>query len=125
MEWTFDLRLPKLAEAKHGLEFTDDPKNWVQVKGSVDEFITAMYPENSEAGIHASNDRKNSLCGLPLPYAETVRSGRAEDVAAAVTCKFCQTRLVKAGVLDADADIVGAYARDYGRRRPPLWLYEG
>jgi hypothetical protein len=110
---TFDLRWPTLAEAKHGLEFTEVPKNWVQKKGSVGEFLTAMYPENSEAGIHASNDRKNSLCGLPLPYAETVRSGRAEDVAAAVTCKFCQARLVNAGVLDADADIVGAYARDY------------
>ncbi len=71
MDRTFELRLPKLAEAKHGLEFTDDPTNWAQ------------------------------------------RRARSAS------------RLVNAGVLDADAGIVGAYARDYGRRRPPLWLYKG
>ena len=124
MERTYNLRLPREIEAKHGVEFTDSPKNWVLRSGPVAEFLTAMYPPNSRVGVHACNDRKTSLCNLPMSNAETIVSGRAEKVADAVTCKFCQARLINAGVLDPSADHVGAYARDYGRRRPPLWLYE-
>ena len=124
MERSYHLRLPKEASATHGVEFMDSPRNWVDKAGPIREFITAMYPQNSEAGIHASNDRKTSLCGLDVTKAETIDSGTAETVAAKVTCRFCQARLVNAGVLDADASEVSAYARDYGRRRPPTWLPE-
>jgi hypothetical protein len=37
-------------------------------------------------------------------------------VAGTVTCRFCQARLVNAGVLDPEAPHVHEYARDYGTR---------
>lgn len=124
MERRYKLRLPKEPEEKHGLEFTDNPKNWVDKADVVNEYLYALYPPNSSIGIHAANKREESFCGLPMKNAETVKWGRAEDVAPAITCKFCQARLVNVGLLNPKAAEVSEYARDYGSRRPPLWLYE-
>jgi hypothetical protein len=128
VERHYELRMAKGPEEKHGLEFTDNPRNWVDVEGVVKEYFYALYPPNSSIGIHASNEKtKDSLsfCGLPMKNAETVRWGRAEDVGSAITCKFCQARLVRVGLLNAKAPEVSEYARDYGTRRPPLYLHEG
>jgi hypothetical protein len=123
-ERTYNLRLPREAEVpRAGVSFTDSPKNYEDKSGSINEFLTLVYPQNSRVGIHASNDRKSSLCGLPMT-AEVIDSGMAEKMAVKVTCQFCQARLVGAAVLDPDDERVSAYARDYGRRRPPLWLEE-
>jgi hypothetical protein len=125
VERRYKLRLPKEPEEKHGLEFTDNPKNWVDVEGFVKEYLYALYPPNSSIGIHAGNEKKDSFCGLPMKNAETVKWDKAEDVAPAITCKFCQARLVNVGLLNPKAPEVSAYARDYGTRMPPDYLYEG
>jgi hypothetical protein len=124
VERRYKVRLPKDPEEKHALEFTHNPKNWIDVEGVVKEYIYALYPPNSSIGIHAGNERKNSFCRLPMTNAETVKWGRAEEVASAITCKFCQARLVHVGLLNPKAPEVSAYARDYGTRKPPDYLYE-
>jgi hypothetical protein len=125
VERHYKLRLPKEPEEKHGLEFTDRPKNWVDVEGVVKEYLYALYPPNSSIGIHAANEKKDSFCNLPMKNAETVKWGRAEEVAQVIGCKFCQARLVHVGLLSARSREVSEYARDCGTRLPPLWLYEG
>jgi len=121
MGWTYRVRTPKSIEANHGVEFTDSPKNYIEKTGVVSEFLKVKLPYNGPLGAHGSNDGKTSLCGLPVSNAESVESGKVEKVAVRVDCRFCQTRLVNAGILDPDDYRVTAYARDYGRRTPPLW----
>jgi hypothetical protein len=125
LERRYKLRLPKSPEANHGLEFTYNPRNWEDVEGVVEEYFYALYPPNSSIGIHAGNEKKESFCRLPMNNAETVKWDRAEEVAPAITCKFCQARLVHVGLLNPKAPEVSEYARDYGTRQPPDYLYEG
>jgi hypothetical protein len=87
VERRYKLRLPKEPEEKHGLEFTENPKNWVDKEDVVNEYLYALYPPNSSIGIHAANKREESFCGLPMKNAETVKWGRAKDVATAITCR--------------------------------------
>jgi hypothetical protein len=110
---TYNLRLPKLAQAGPGLVFTDSPRNWVANRGSLGGLMVAM---RSALGVHASNTGEKSLCGESLTDAETVLHGTPEVVAGLATCPFCQARLVNAGVLDPQAPHVQEYARDYGTR---------
>ena len=113
MERTYNLRLPKLAQAGPGLVFTDSPRNWVAKRGSLGRLMVAM---DSPSCVHASNTGEKSLCGEPLTQAETVLHGTPEVMANLATCPFCQARLVNAGVLDPNGPHVQAYARDYGTR---------
>ena len=113
---TYDLRLPRRAQQGPGLVFTDFPRNWVAKRGSLSALMVAMLPRNSPLGVHASNNREKSRCGVPLERAETILLGSPEVVAGLVTCRFCQARLVNAGVLDPNAAHVQEYARDYGTR---------
>jgi hypothetical protein len=113
VERTYNLRLPKLAQAGPGLVFTDSPRNWVAKRGSLGRLMVAM---DSPPGVHASNTGEKSLCGEPLMQAGTVLHGTPEVVAGLATCPFCQARLVNAGVLDPQAPHVREYARDYGTR---------
>jgi hypothetical protein len=116
VEKIYNLRLPKLAHEGPGVVFTDSPRNWVAECGSVGGLMVAMHPQNSPLGVHASNTGAQSLCGVPLTQAETVLHGTPEVVASLATCRFCQVRLVNAGVLDPRAPHVQEYARDYGTR---------
>ena len=113
MERTYDLRLPKLAQAGPGLVFTDSPRNWVTRRGALGRLMVAM---ESPPCVHASNTGERALCGEPLTQAETLLHGTPEVVAGLATCRFCQARLVNAGVLDPQAPHVQEYARDYGTR---------
>jgi hypothetical protein len=113
---TYDLRLPTRAQQGPGLIFTDSPRNWVAKRGSLSELMVAMLPRNSPVGVHASNHGEKALCGVPLKQAETILHGSPKVVAKRVTCRFCQARLVNAGVLDPNAPHVHEYARDYGTR---------
>jgi hypothetical protein len=113
---TYDLRLPRVAQQGPGLVFTDSPRNWVAKRGSLNELMVAMRVQNSPVGVHASNNGEKSLCAVPLNGAETISHGSPEVVAGRVTCRFCQARLVNAGVLDPNAPHVQDYARDYGTR---------
>lgn len=67
----------------------------------------------------AGKDGDASLCGVPVSgkaEPQVHASGQAAKVAPHVTCKFCQARLVAAGVLDQQAEGVSPYAADYGTR---------
>src|ERR671925_1481086 len=99
---TFDLLLPKDAEAGPDVVFTDSPKkNYVRKRGELAEYMWAIEPQNSSSGSHASNDGKKALCGEgPWTNAESLESGSPEKVAPRIRCKFCQARLVNAGVMD-------------------------
>jgi hypothetical protein len=74
--------------------------------------MVAMLPQNSALGVHASNNGEKSLCGALLERAETILHGSPEVVAGRVSCRFCQARLVSAGVRDPNAPHVHEYAKD-------------
>ena len=89
--------------------------------GQVPAQLQAVRLLGSPIGVHAAaKDGTTSLCGRPSrrpARAATVEAtGTAAKVAHVVTCRFCQVRLVGAGVLDPKAESVSAYARDYGTR---------
>jgi hypothetical protein len=97
-ERTYDLRLPTSDEVpKSGVVFIDKPRNWVQKSGVVREFLTLMYPQNGPIGMHASNDRKKSLCNVPVTKAETIDSGTAEKIATRVTLWGKEIRFGRGG----------------------------
>jgi hypothetical protein len=113
----FDLLLPKANDAGPGVVFTESPKNYMRRAGTLNELMWAIEPQGSES--QASNDGKRSLCGLgPWTNAETLAEGSPEMIAPRVRCRWCQARLVNAGVIDPDEAWVTAYAKDYGTRPP-------
>ena len=117
---TFDLLLPKANDAGPNVAFTDSPKNYVRRTGTLSEHMWAIEPQNSPWGSHASNDGKSSLCGLgSWTNAESLETGSPAKVASRVRCKFCQSRMVNAGVIDPNEAYVTAYAKDYGTRPLP------
>lgn len=106
------LWLPKAIDARPGLVYADSPHEWGRYRYQLGERMQAVQPQNS--GSHASNDGKRSLCNTgPWTNAESLIEGSPEKIAPRVTCKFCQARLVHAGVLDPN--VAQAYARYYGR----------
>src|SRR5262245_7994768 len=108
----FDLRLPKANDAGPGVDFTESPKNYLRIAGRLNERMWAIEPQGRDS--QASNDGKRSLCGLgPWTNAETLVEGSPEKIAPRVRCRWCQARLVNAGVIDADESWVTAYAKDY------------
>ena len=104
--------LPKAIDARPGLVYEDSPDEWKRYPYTLSERIMAIQPQNQDA--HASNDGKRSLCGLG-PWTNAVRlvQGPPEEVAPQVGCRYCQARLVQAGVLDPED--AHPYARYYGR----------
>lgn len=103
------------------------------------EHIAAVTRHGGSIGTHAVDGRaldawrsdgtsmSASLCNCDLravpgstrdgQKAETIERGdRGEAAIARVTCKFCQARLIAAGLLAADAPHVTPYAADYGSR---------
>jgi hypothetical protein len=117
---TFDVLMPRLARAEAGVTF--ETGSFVRKTGTVPAQLKAVRLSGSPLGTHAaSRDSGSSLCGLPLvasgkstPKIEA--SGQAAKVALTVACRFCQARLVGAGLLDAKAEGVSSYAADYGSR---------
>ena len=117
---SFDVLLPRLNRAAEGVTF--ESGNYVRRTGTVPAVLTAVRLTGSPLGVHAApKDGGASLCGVSVTpngkaTADVQASGQAAKVAPHVTCKFCQARLVGAGVLAPDAPNVGAYAADYGSR---------
>ena len=113
---SFDVLLPRLNRADAGVTF--EAGNYMRRSGVVPAQLQAVRMNGSPLGVHAaSKDGSTSLCRLPITAnGKSLASGTANKVAASVTCKFCQTRLVAAGLLDPQAEGVSAYAADYGSR---------
>jgi hypothetical protein len=115
---SFDVLLPRLSRADEGITFTNG--NYVRRTGTVPAILAAVRLSGSPLGIHAAaKDGTSSLCGLALTpngksEAEVKASGQAAKVALAVTCRFCEARLVGAGVKPASE--ASKYAADYGTR---------
>ena len=115
---TYDLLLPRANNEGPGLVFTGSPKNYVHRKGTLSERMWAIEPQGTDS--HACNNRNKSLCGLgPWANADTSAEGSPENVAPRVRCKFCQARMVNAGVIDPNEAYLTAYAKDYGTRPLP------
>jgi hypothetical protein len=117
---SFDVLLPRLNRAGEGETFA--PGNFVRRSGVIPAQLQAVRLNGSPVGIHAAGEGDpSSLCGVSLTpngkgSLQVHASGQAAKVAPSVTCKFCATRLVGAGVLDPKAEGVSPYAADYGTR---------
>jgi hypothetical protein len=115
---SFDVLLPRLTRAAEGVTF--EAGNHVRRQGTIPAQLAAIRLSGSPLGAHAApKGGDTSLCGCPLTpngkgKAEVLAQGTAARVATAVTCKFCQARLVAAGVLAPEQ--ANEYARDYGTR---------
>lgn len=125
----FDILLPRLNRAEAGDVFVAG--SYVRRSGVVPPALQAARLQGGSIGVHAAAaGASHSLCGCALTsetkaaaareYAACKAAGKAGSaltrVAEAVTCKFCQARLIAAGVLAADAPHVHSYAADYGTR---------
>ena len=115
---TFDVLLPRLARAGEGLTF--EGGDYVRLTGTVPAQLAAIRMTGSPLGVHAAaKGGDTSLCGVPVTSngkakAEQQATGQAAKVAPAVTCRFCEARLVAAGVKPAAA--ASPYGADYGTR---------
>lgn len=115
---SFDVLLPRLGREREGVTFAAG--NYVRKTGTVPALLVAVKLNGSPLGVHAAAKGGDvSLCGCSLvptggSERQTSASGQAAKVATSVTCRFCQARLVGAGVLDPQAEGVSAYAADYG-----------
>lgn len=111
MEWSY-IWLPKSIDAPPGLLYADAPDEWKRYRYKLAERMIVMQPQNSGSHAIPSGDNKALCMTGPWTNAESLTEGTPEEVAPRVTCKFCQARLVHAGVMDPNA--AQAYARCYG-----------
>jgi hypothetical protein len=112
--------LPKSVSAPPGLVYADAPDDWRRYRYALDDRMFVMAPQtgDSHAAFPNTQGDMKGLCATgPWDNAETLAEGRPEQVALRVTCKFCQARLVHAGVLDPDD--AQAYAKYYGTLAAP------
>ena len=117
----YDLLLPRLGRADAGLVF--EAGNFVRLSGTVPAQLSAVRLSGSPLGAHATakGGIPLLLCGVALrangkSEPDVKASGEASKTSLSVTCRFCQARLVAAGVLDPKTEGVSPYAADYGTR---------
>jgi len=119
------LTLPKAKLADAGADIGAVPVVLRNTIVPTEQYLEITRRHGSTCGAHAADSRLSySLCNSPLDRvdgsmrdqekAERRRGATGSEAVKQTRCKFCQTRLVAAGLLPASD--AGAYAADYGTR---------
>lgn len=115
----FDVLMPKRCNVPADLVLAAG--NYVRMAGNVPALLVATRLHGGSIGVHAAGKGEaQTLCRVPVESAtkdatpKTYAAGKASNAAVigAVTCRYCETRLVAAGLKPAEQ--ASEYARKYG-----------